>query len=317
MRPHRLFICMFAVALSIVPPWRSAAADRAPAANDAFWAHWGDGKAEIATYDLSFTRYGEVRKGVAAAIFVTETFSDRLRVKADPGRHPASDEFPVMKLNLVQDFPTGIYDYNLMTSVFVALGRGKPAGLPVKASFSSQEWCGHVYHQLLFDETEIREELHSYFDGEADQQRRLTKPADGFSEDVMFHWARGLAVPVLGPGESIDVPFLPSLQTARLEHRPVEWTRASLARADTPRAVTVPAGTFDAEVYTASIQNGRTWTFYVETETPHRILRWETSDGQKAELIASERVAYWRHNGAGGESKLRELGLTPRPPRTP
>ena len=27
---------------------------------------------------------------------------------------------PVMKLNLVEDFQTGIYDYNLMTSTFVA-----------------------------------------------------------------------------------------------------------------------------------------------------------------------------------------------------
>ena len=72
-------------------------------------------------YDLVFPRYGQPRHGVAVTIFVTETFSNTLRVKADPGKHPSSDRFPVMKLNLVEDFQTGIYDYNLMTSTFVAL----------------------------------------------------------------------------------------------------------------------------------------------------------------------------------------------------
>jgi hypothetical protein len=284
---------------------------------DAFWAQWGDGKAEIATYDLKFPRYGEVREGVAVAIFVTETFSDDLRVKADPGRHPPSDEFPVLKLNLVQDFPTGLYDYNMMTSVFVALGGGKPAGLPVKISFGSQEWCGHVYHQLIVDEREIREDLHSYFDGEADQQRRFKRPPDGFNEDVLYHWARGLAAPVLEAGESVMLPFLPSLQRARLEHRRVDWTRATLSRAGNPRTITVPAGTFDANAYTAAVENGPTWTFYVETEEPRRILRWETSDGQRAEMIASERTAYWKQNNPAGTSKLGTIGLKIRPPRTP
>ena len=55
-----------------------------------FWAVWGDGKAEVNTYDLTFPRYNQKRKGVAIAIFVTEPFSDSARVKADPGKHPNS-----------------------------------------------------------------------------------------------------------------------------------------------------------------------------------------------------------------------------------
>ena len=42
-------------------------------------------------------------------------------MKADPGKHGPADEFPVMKLNLVKDYQTGIYDYNDMLSTFVAL----------------------------------------------------------------------------------------------------------------------------------------------------------------------------------------------------
>ena len=89
-----------------------------PSFDRTFWSTWGDGQAELAGYDLTIPRYNQPRRGVAVTIFVTETFSNSARVKADPGKHPASDEFPVMKLNLVKDYQTGIYDYNEMTSSF-------------------------------------------------------------------------------------------------------------------------------------------------------------------------------------------------------
>src|SRR5580765_4286949 len=76
----------------------------APAFDAAFWKQWGDGQAELSGYNLVFPRYGQLRHGSAVTIFVTETFSNSLRVKADPGKHPASDQFPVMKLNLVEDY---------------------------------------------------------------------------------------------------------------------------------------------------------------------------------------------------------------------
>ena len=118
----------------------------APSPAQDFWDHWGDGKAELNGYALKQPRYGAVRTGTSVLIFVTEDFSDTLRVKADPGKHPASDVYPVMKLNAVRDFPTGIYDYNVMTSAFLRVAPGWPVA---KVSFSSQEWCGHVWHQLV------------------------------------------------------------------------------------------------------------------------------------------------------------------------
>jgi hypothetical protein len=66
-----------------------------PAQGQDFWAHWGDGKAELNGYRLAQTRYGLPRTGSAVLIFVTEEFSDALRVKAEPGRHPACDVGPV------------------------------------------------------------------------------------------------------------------------------------------------------------------------------------------------------------------------------
>src|SRR5262249_52458683 len=189
--PRRLGALVSSAALIATTSWscsHAAADPLAPVFDDAFWRRWGDGQAELAGYDLVQPRYGQKREGVALTIFVTETFSNALRVKSDPGKHPESDEFPVMKLNLVEDFPTGIYDYNLMTSTFVALKavNGRSAGSTTKVSFSSQEWCGNVYAQALFDAASVRHESHSYFDGEADRQETLPYPEAGLAEDALL-----------------------------------------------------------------------------------------------------------------------------------
>lgn len=284
-----------------------------------FWKTWGDGMAELAGYDLTFPRYGEPRRGTAVTIFIPEAFSKSLRVKADPGKHPDGDLVPVMKLNLVEDFPTGFYDYNLMTTVFTTLSpeAGRPAGAPLKVSFSAQEWCGQVFAELLFDATSIRRESRSYFDGEADQSGTLDYPADGMAEDALLAWARGLAAPHLAPGESREVPMLTSLSFSRTRHQPLAWRKAALSRDAAPARVTVPAGTFQADVVRAAIEGGRTWTLHVERSAPHRVLRWESSDGEKGELIRSARLAYWKMNGKGKESALAGLGLRPRGARMP
>ena len=297
----------------------AAAAVPAPVFDDPFWKHWGDGRAELAGYDLVYPRYGEPRRGTAVTIFVTETFSNALRVKSDPGKHPVADEFPVMKLNLVQDFPTGIYDYNLLTSAFVALApvNGRPAGSATKVSFSAQEWCGHVYGQLLFDHGAARLTSHSYFDGEADRDERLEVQDDALDEDALMLWARGLAAPLVDPGQSREAPLVRSLRLARMTHQPVTVERATLARAAAPHTVTVPAGSFEARACTVTVGANRTWTFEVETVAPHRLLSWECSNGEKAQLLAAERLVYWKMNGSGFRDAVAKLGLKPRPERTP
>lgn len=290
-----------------------------PTYGDAFWKHWGDGQAELAGYELEFPRYGATRKGTAVTIFVTETFSNSARVKADPGKHPDTDTFPVMKLNLIKDFPTGVYDYNVMMSGFAAVTavNGRPAGSLTKVSFSSQEWCGHVYHQLLFDQGKVRQQLHSYFDGEGDDATPIPAKADGVSEDGLFLWARGFAVPALEPGGSQTVPLLRSTQDARLKHKPLAWLSATLSRGKGTQQVKVPAGTFTVETLTAAISDGRTWTFHIEQAAPRRLIAWSCSTGETGKLLAAERMKYWELNGAGKETILKKLGLTSRPARTP
>ena len=295
----------------------SKAASPSPHFGAEFWKTWGDGQAEMSAYDLTFPRYGQQRRGVAVAIFVTETFSNSARVKSDPGRHAPADEFPVMKLNLVKDFQTGVYDYNNMTSTFVSLAdvNGLAAGSPSKISFSSQEWCGHVYAQALFNRGGVELTSHSYFDGEADQRRGFAYEAKlSGAEDALQFWARGMAEPFV---DTAGIPVLGSLETARLLHRPLVWREASFTRAPATERVTVPAGAFETRRATVRATGGSEFRYWVETAAPHRVIKWETSDGEKAEMLGSDRMKYWQMNGEGGEEALRRIGLTRRGLRMP
>lgn len=291
----------------------------APELGDGFWDHWGDGRAELAGYDLVTRRYGEERRGTAVAVVVTEPFSEEERVKAE---RTGPGTFQVLKLNLVQDFPTGVYDYNLMTSAFVALEpvAGLPAGAPAKVSFSGQEWCGHVYQQVLFRRRGVDHVLHSYFEGEADRQDTLPAEPGGTSEDALLLWARGLAFPEVAPGATVTVPALTSLERSRLAHVAVAWGEAELSRSPEVREETVPAGTFrvrEARATLAGPGGERAWTFLVEEEPPHRIVAWETDGGERAELLGADRMPYWELNGPGGIEHLERFGLRPREPRMP
>src|SRR5687768_5463071 len=208
-----------------------AARAGAPAYDDAFWQHWGDGRAEIAAYSLVRPRYGELGKVNTVLIFITEPWSVRSHVKADDGKHPQDDVIQVLKLNTVEEFQTGIYDYNLMTSSWTALqpAPGRPSGAAAKVSFSSQEWCGTTWHDVTFDARSAADMVRSYFDGETSMRMLESPVADGrdaLVEDNALVWARGLASPVVARGASANVQFLPSLTRSRLEHKQLAWARA-------------------------------------------------------------------------------------------
>lgn len=279
-----------------------------------FWSVWGDGKAELSGYRLVQPRYGQSRVGTAVLIYVTEDLHEGTRVK-DEGKG-AKDGSPVLKLNAVRKFRTGIYDYSVMTSVFsrVQGAAGERAWPLRKVSFSSQEWCGHVYHQIVPRGESLRSESHSYFDGEADEARDLPRPADGVVEDELPVLLRTYAGKgdYLQAGRSVSVPYLGSLLRARLLHQPLRWGRAVLSRAAAPVDVDVevPGGRRGAIVYTVAVEGGETGTYWFEAAAPHRLLRWRWSGGEEGVMLGSARLPYWQLNGAGHERYLKQLGLS-------
>ena len=61
-----------------------------------FKQHWFDGHAEISSYALTQSRYGEQRQGKAVLIFVTEDFLANAQVKAN---RKSKTTIPVLKSN--------------------------------------------------------------------------------------------------------------------------------------------------------------------------------------------------------------------------
>lgn len=278
-----------------------------------FGSWWHDGKAELDGYRLTVERYGHPRRGRAVAIYVTEPFSRSRHVKLDdPAKHP-DDAIDAFKLNLVRDFQTGIYDYHTMLSLFV----GSADFAPLKTAFSSSEWCGQVYEESNVDGARLTQRVASYFEGES-SQRDLPIPAGGVQEEQLFVLLRGLRGPWLPPGRSRTVPFLASAFWRRLAHRPAAWNPATIERLARPRRVTVPAGTFDADVFEVRPADGRRGHFCVEHAYPHRIVSWSWTapagaaalgGTDAAELTGSTRLEYWKTHDPGDERLLARIGL--------
>lgn len=317
----RARIQTFCVWLAILPFFFFMGMGKAQAAGGGFWAHYGDGKAEVAGYALRFLRYGEPRDGRLVLIFVTEDLSDSARVKADPGRHPLSDVYPVLKLNALRKFQTGIYDYSTMTSVFVRIDTSRPGGGPLrKISFSSQEWCGQVYHQLLpLPAARLASTSHSYFDGEADEQQTLEWPDGTLGEDELPVRLRSYPgqPDLLAPGERRTLKLGASLLRVRLLHQPFAIGEATIERQAHRETWKTPAGTFAVFTYAISVAypgHRDRATFHLEAAPPHRLVHYRWESGEEATLLGSARLPYWQLNKNGQEALLNQLGLQPVPP---
>ncbi|MEQ1832187.1 MAG: hypothetical protein ABL977_03965 [Candidatus Eisenbacteria bacterium] len=295
-----------------------ASAGAAAPEPDRFGDGWHDGKAELDGYRYTVQRYGHARSGRAVAIYVTEPFSRARHVKLDdPDRTPA-DAVEVLKLNLMRDFQTGIYDYHTMLSVFADAADFAP----LKVAFTSTEWCGQVNEELHVGPTgrSVLHRVSSYFEGENTQQP-LPLPSGGLQEDALFIVLRGLRGAFLRPGESRTVPFLASAFLRRLTHAPAVWRRATLTRLAAPRVTEVPAGRFECDLYEVRPDDGRLGRFELERAWPHRVIRWQwqaaagsgaLEGADQGELTGSMRIDYWRTHDPGDERLLADIGLAPR-----
>jgi hypothetical protein len=107
---------------------------------DEFKSYWYSGKAEISSYKLDQSRYGEQHDGSAVLVFVTEDFSNDKQVKLDNPEAAVADKISVLKMNFTKNFVTGIYPYSMMLSVFKSVSGNYTHAM--KATMSSQEWCG-------------------------------------------------------------------------------------------------------------------------------------------------------------------------------
>lgn len=226
--------------------------------SDFFKHYWYAGKAEVNSYSLDQSRYGEQREGKAVLIFVTEDFSKKKQVKLDDPSRDDKDKVSVLKLNFAKNFITGIYPYSLLQSVFTPVSRTEyPHTL--KTTMSSQEWCGHVFTQMNLKDDQFDVKSFSYFEQEGDANFSIKKV---LMEDEVWNIIRldPMALPIG------NIEIIPGLFFSRLSHVELKPQAAIATKSEADEDIT----------YSLTIPGqNRTLSIQFEKRFPYKILGWQ------------------------------------------
>jgi len=252
-----------------------------------FQKYWYAGLAEVSRYTLDQARYGSQHPGEAILIYVTEDFLPEKQVKKEFGDEKG---ISVLKLNMVEKFVTGIYDYALMTSIFTPIDYRKNAAT-MKVSFSSQDWCGQSFAQMNAREGKLNYQIRSYFQGEGDEN--ISLPATYTEEDI---WTRIRLEPQMLPLGKIEM--VPSQKYLRLLHKEL---KAYSAEATLVLQVYDSKEKAETYIYTLKYPElNRELKICTESKFPFKILWWEEKVGPnqvtKATLDTTIMESYWEKN---------------------
>lgn len=271
-----------------------------------FASYWFKGKAELNRYKLYQSRYGETHEGDAVLIFVTENFRTDKQIKFE-GQYPNAPKTSVLKLNALRKFPTGLYDYSIMTSVFTPIEE-KEYPHTLKVSTSVQDWCGHAYIQLNAGTDKYKVNSHSYFESEAD---RYFETKTTVLEDELFTRIR-LNPDLLPIGK---YKIIPSTIYTRLLHKKI-----TPLKAEAYMETCENKGEYEGEnllVYNLQYTNiDRSVRIVFEKAFPHQIAGWEETFSIKGKNFTTKAIRshtimndYWNKNDVKDLPLRKELGL--------
>lgn len=262
-----------------------------------FSDYWYNGEAELTSYQLIQSRYGEDRHGSAVLIFVTEPFSKDKQVKLD--QSGSKDEVTVMKSNFTKNFITGIYPYSMMLSTFTPVDDFH-FPLSLKSTMSSQEWCGHTFSQFNLNK-DNRYEFKglSYFESEGDVSKGMNL---ALLEDEVWNKIR------INPNKlpTGEFKMIPGSFYSRFIHSDVaaQDVKASVIYGDS----TVSSYNL---VYRES---KRSLTIYFQDSFPFEITGWTEKIDEEilSQGISMERIKsdYWRKNSNNFEYLRDTLGVS-------
>jgi hypothetical protein len=266
-----------------------------------FDAYWYAGLAEITTYDLEQVRYGELRQGKSILVFVTEEMLLEKQVKKETSTNEPSTS--VLKLNKIDRFTTGIYDYSMMLSTFTPVDQATYPYI-IKSTFSSQDWCGQSFMQMNRRGPGYQTLLRSYFENEGDKASILP---DVWVEDALWTLAR--LDPRMLPQSDFEI--IPASANLRMSHAP--W-RALMAKGQL--RLEMKAGGDEQYIYEVIFEDGRELRIFLQTVFPYRIYGWEEKVQQGSEWLTSKAVmdvttksSYWGEKAKSFDYKRKELGL--------
>ena len=256
--------------------------------------YWFSGKAELSSYELKQSRYGEIHDGEVVLVFVTEPFSLSKQVKLDYPKESGLDKVSVMKLNQSRKFNTGIYDYSILSSVFTPIDIEEyPHTL--KTTTSMQEWCGHSYTQLNLQNDNYAIKQFSYFESEGDEEKQIktAQLEDGLMTKIRINNGQ------LPEGE---MNLIPSAIYSRFTHNTLKPSKAKISKTETESRM-------NYEIKYLNIN--RTITIEVEKVFPYKIMGWTEDNGDglltTAKLKASTNQPYWAQHNLADEEKRKKL----------
>lgn len=264
-----------------------------------FKNYWYSGNAELTSYDLEQARYGEIHKGEAVLIFVTEDFWEDKQVKYEFGEK-SEKVIPILKLNFDRKFNTGIYPYSMLTSIFTPTNGSKT----LKVTSTSQEWCGHAFLQMNLKGESYETQLFSYFQAEGDIKSKIN--SDVLLEDEIWTKIR-LNPKSLPTGE---IKLTPSTFYSRFKHQKLkpENAVAKLIKNDETQTY---------EVNYKDFQRNLKITF--TSKFPFEILGWEEtylSGFGKPQLLTTKatkkksiKLDYWTKNSVSDSTYRKILDL--------
>lgn len=259
---------------------------------------WFSG-AELNRYELTQFRYGQQHPGHAEFIFVTEPFDLADQVKSDRG---GAGTTPVLKLNALRTFNTGLYSYRTMLSVFTPT---EPLAAPhaLKETLSVQDWCGQIFMQLNREDDAWRLRSFSYFQSEGDADRAIVTDGAWLEED--FFNAVRLNPTSLPVG---NFRAMPSQLYFRFHHREPAVHDAVGELTDKDEAV----------IYTVRYPElDRAITITFDQAFPHIIREWTegtTKDPRQTVATLTHRqmqIEYWRLHNSEHRGLRTDLGLNP------
>ena len=270
-------------------------------------AYWYAGVAELTTYKLNQVRYGEMREGYAAAVFVTEDFSRSRHVKLDYPDKAGNDKVSVLKFNLNKKFITGIYDYVVMQSTF------KPVDVStdphaIRVTTSNIEWCGQFLTSARLKNNKYEVNYQSYFDGEEDKTLELKKTV---LEDEIWNWIR-ISPQTLPIGE---IEMIPSILTQELTHQKlmVQKANCKLTKKDSIHSYEIEYKDLNRKLI---INFDATFPYGIESweETFSTVKGWGLNSKvmtTSAKRVKSTRSKYWAQKNLKDEVLRKEkLGIT-------
>ena len=298
-----IFLLSIISIMGCTPASGQKKATKSPGSKE-FKEYWYAGQAELSRYKLEQARYGEIHKGDAVLIFVTEDFDKDKQVKHERGER--KNVSSVLKLNFTKKFFTGLYPYSMMSSIFTPVDNQST----IKVTTSSQEWCGHTFSQLNLKKDQYKGQLRSYFQSEGDQDFTLKRV---LLEDEV--WTKIRLNPKSLPIGNIKL--IPGSMFLRLKHRDykVEDAVASLESIVDAELSKKPLNKYEIRYK----DFGRALSITYEDSFPHAIVAWEerssNSPGDTVGLVTKAvrthtmNSAYWGQNDVADAELRSRLGL--------